>query len=434
MLSLLLIAVFVFSLAACQTGETAGGAPELPPPPPPGAAAEEINLTWTMWDAHLIPYYQVLLDAYKEIAPHVNIELVDLGTAEYETILQTHLIGGAEYDIVKVRGVPSYINKLQHELLMPLDGFISDLSLDMSGFVGFEQQLVWEGSLYTLPIRRDHWVVFYNKDLFDMAGVDYPTNELTVAGFDALIRELGEALPEGYWANLYHWWASVVHLFGILDGTQLVDGVYDWMIPYYEMVIDHQQKGYAPAHADLTVGNIHYSVPWYNGQGAMIHMGSWFIAMKLDALAAGNSVVDNWGIVNFPVPEGVAHGTAPAGFTGLAIGRNSRNAEAAMDFLAFASGPLGAEAMVSVGQFPGMMTDAVVDRIVSLPNFPQDDASRQALQPVAAVLDASVHPLMVQANSIIGTAHTEIMTGNATIEEGIEMINQQFGRDILGLE
>ena len=409
--------------------------PPLTPPPPPGGDADEsVTLTWAMWDAHLIPYYEALIEAYSEIAPHVTIELVDLGTADFETILQTHLIGGADYDLVKVRNAQAYVNKLVHELILPLDGFIAEAGFELSGFGGFDQNLRWEGSLYTLPIRRDHWVIFYNKDLFDKAGVPYPTNYMTTADFDALVREVGGALPDGYWGNLYHWWPSIVHLFGVVGGNTLVDGVYDWKIPYYEMVINHQLEGYAPSHVDLTVGNIHYSVPWYNGEGAMLNMGTWFIAMQLDAYEAGTSVVSNWGIVYYPVPEGIPHGTSPAGFTGLSIGRNSQHPQEAMDFIAFASGPLGAEIMVSVGQFPGMMTDAVVDRIVALDGFPQDAASRQALQPRALELEMPINPHAASANAIIGTAHTEIMTGNATIEEGIEMMNRQIGRDLMGLD
>jgi len=419
--------------------ETAPAQATAPPtaPPPPQAEdeePEEVTLTWAMWDEHLIPYYAALVEAYREVAPHVTIDLVDLGTAEFETIVQTHLIGGADYDIVKVRNMQAYANMLGAGLLLPLDDKIPNTNLDMTGFGGFTDILRPEdGGLYTLPIRRDHWVIFYNKDIFDAAGIAYPTNEMRTSDFDALVRNLGEATPDGVWGNVYHWWPSIVHLFGVVGRNALTDGVYDWKSPFYEMVKSHQQEGHAPSHVDLTVGNIHYSVPWYNAETAMVNMGTWFIAMQMNAYAEGTSEVSNWGIAAYPVPRGVPFGTSPAGFTGIGIGRNSANAQEAMNFIAFASGPAGAGIMVEVGQMPGMMTDDVIDRIVALDGFPQDETSRNALRPTALVPEMPMHPNAAQVNTLIGTAHTEIMTGNATIEDGIEMMNQQIGRDLLGI-
>jgi len=395
--------------------------------------SHEVTLTWTMWDELLIPYYHALIEAYKEIAPHVTIDLIDLGTAEYENILQMHLMSGVEYDIVKVRSMPSYVNKIEANLLMPLDDLIAHTDLNLADFDGFTDILrPKDGLLYTVPIRRDHWVIFYNKDIFDEAGIEYPTNEMRVSDFDALVREVGAATNDGIWGNIYHWWPSTVHVFGLLGTNTLADGVYDWQIPYYEMVLAHQRAGYAPSYVDLTIGNTHYSVLWYSSEGAMLNMGTWFIAMQLNAYREGTSTVSNWGIVSYPVPNDAQLGASAAVFTGLSIGRNSNHSEEAMDFLAFASGPTGAKIMVEVGQMPAMMTDEVVDSIVALDGFPQDANSRAALSPTSLRLEMPMNPLAAEINAIIAATHTEIMVANITIIEGINAMNRQIG-DELGI-
>ena len=34
-----------------------------------------------------------------------------------------------------------------------------------------------DGGLYALPFRTNDWVIYYNKKVFDDAGVAYPTND-----------------------------------------------------------------------------------------------------------------------------------------------------------------------------------------------------------------------------------------------------------------
>ena len=68
-----------------------------------GSTEEEINLKWALWDIDATAYYQPLIDAYTAEHPNVNIEMVDLGSTDYQTVLATHLSGGADdLDIITV--------------------------------------------------------------------------------------------------------------------------------------------------------------------------------------------------------------------------------------------------------------------------------------------------------------------------------------------
>ena len=69
-----------------------------------------------------------------------------------------------------------------------------------------------------MPFRNDFWVLFYNKDLFDAAGVPYPANDLPMEEYDALARQMtsGEGDAKVYGTH-YHTWRSCVSLFSILD-------------------------------------------------------------------------------------------------------------------------------------------------------------------------------------------------------------------------
>ena len=70
-----------------------------------------------------------------------------------------------------------------------------------------------------MPFRSDFWVLYYNKDLFDKAGVEYPSNDLTMEDYDALARKMtsGSGDTKVYGCH-YHTWRSAASLFSILDG------------------------------------------------------------------------------------------------------------------------------------------------------------------------------------------------------------------------
>jgi multiple sugar transport system substrate-binding protein len=284
-----------------------------------------------------------------------------------------------------------------------------------------------DGNLYALPFRSDFWVVFYNKDLFDAAGVDYPTNYMTLDSWAQIIRDVthGEG-TDLVWGNHFHTWASTTTLFGILTGEHTIaDGNYDWLIPIYEVVLALEDGGYVPRRTDLAAGAIHHSATWAAEQIAQVNMGTWFIGTALDQDF-------RWGLAAYPVPNAAHHGNTMGQVTQLAIPRTANHPEEAMDFIAFVAGPQGAEILASVGQFPAFMTDAALDTILAVEGFPQDETSRAALRPRNIFLEMPMHELAAEINAIRNEAHTEIMDRTMTIQQGIEMMNLRIGVELLG--
>ena len=221
-LSLSLAAAMAGSLVACggsQTGETTA-APAADTKAETEAAAEteapaegQKVLKWAMWDKDLTVYYQPLIEAYESAHPDVKVELVDLGSSDYQTVLATQLTGsGSDFDVVTVKDVPGYTTLVNKGVLEPLDEYIAKDGVDLSAFKGLTDQIKVEDKLYELPFRSDFWVVFYNKDIFDAAGVDYPTNDMTFEQYDALARSVTNDMPgqEVYGAHYHTWRSSAV--------------------------------------------------------------------------------------------------------------------------------------------------------------------------------------------------------------------------------
>lgn len=65
-------------------------------------------------------------EAYESSHQGVTIEMVDLGSSDYMTVLATELSGdGSDFDVVTIKDVPGYATPVQKNFILPLDDYIS---------------------------------------------------------------------------------------------------------------------------------------------------------------------------------------------------------------------------------------------------------------------------------------------------------------------
>ena len=442
LLSLTLVAAMMGSLAACGGSGTSATTTAAPAQSQTAgetttttaAAAsptgDEVVLKWAMWDKDLTLYYAPLVAAFEASHAGVKVELVDLGSSDYQTVLATQLTGsGSDFDVVSVKDVPGYTTLVNKGVLEPLDDLIAKDGVDLEAYKGLTDQNQVDGKLYELPFRSDFWLIYYNKDVFDQAGVDYPTNDMTFAQYDELARKLTVDTPgsEVYGAH-FHTWRSAVQLFGILDGKNtIVDGTYDFVKPYYEMVLAEQEDGICQDYATLKTSNLHYSGAFSQGNIAMMNMGSWFIGTLIEKVRTGEYTdCANWGLVKYPHADGVEAGSTLATITCLAIPKNAPNKDLAWEFVKFVSGQEGAEILAAVGNIPAIMTDDIAGMISAIKGFPADENSKEALQTANLYLEMPVHQKSSEMETILNEEHDNIMTGNSTIDEGIAAMNEKI--------
>ena len=423
--AIILIALTVL----CVPAFAGGGQSAAPAPAPAGGVSSNVPVTlkWAMWDYDLTVYYKPLVAAYEAKNPNVKIECVDLGSADYSTVLMTQLSGGADFDVVMIKEVPSYSNLVRQNRLEPLSAFIKSSNINTSLYGGIVEQLTVNNEVYTLPFRRDIYLIYYNKDIFDKAGVPYPSNDMTMAEYDALIRKLtsGSGANKIYGGH-YHTWASQVQNFGLLEGKNtLIDGTYEFLIPFYETALKEQADGVIQDYATLRTSGTHYSGVFFNSQIAMMHQGSWFIATQIDRVKAGEALSKNWGLAKLPHPNGIAAGTSPASITGVSVNRNSRNKQAALEFAKFLSSPDGAAVLANTGTIPAMMTPEVINAISSMQGFPTDAASKEALTVAQTYLEFPLHERVADIQTVLNETHDAIMTKNITLDTGIKQMNDR---------
>ncbi|MDR1209565.1 MAG: extracellular solute-binding protein [Clostridiales bacterium] len=412
---------------AAATTEPASNATEPPAATvePTPDAPEPVQLSWAVWDYDTTPYYKALTDAYSAIHPEVTFNPVDLGSQDYQNMLTTQLSGGADLDVITVKDIPGYANLVNQGFLEPLAGYISSAGIDPAAYGGTLEQITVDGEVYAIPFRSDHWVIFYNKALFDAAGVPYPTNDMTIAQYDELAAQVTSGDGESkVYGEHFHTWRSTRQLWAVLDGQNtIVQGAYEFMKPTYERILKLMDDGVAMDYATVKTTGLHYSAAFYNQQAAMLNMGSWFIPTQIDKVATGESLATEWGIVKYPHPEGVAAGTTLGTITSAGVNPASSKREAALDFVKFISGAEGALVLAGLGQFPAVKTDEVADTIASIDGFPTDDNSKEALKTTKVYLEMPLDKNSAAIETVLNEADDAIMTGSITVDEGIEQMN-----------
>ena len=397
----------------------------------PEATGEAVTLKWAIWDEATTQYWGDIKKAYEDSHPGVTIEMVDLGSTDYMTVLATELSGsGTDFDVVTIKDVPGYATLVQKNSILPLDDYIAADGVDLGKYAGATDQVIVDGKLYELPFRNDFWVIFYNKDLFDEKGVSYPTNDMTFDEYDALAREVTDtSFGSQIYGTHYHTWRSTVQLFGVLDGKHsILDGNYEFTKPYYEMVLNQEKDGVCRTYNDLKTEGLHYSAAFSGGDVAMMNQGSWFIATLITNLASGEYDADlcgNWGIVKYPHAEGVEAGSTLGTITGLSVTSATDTPDEAWEFVKWVSGEEGAAVMASSGNFPAIMTNEVMNLITGMDGFPTDAESKEALNVSNLYLEVPYAENVSEINSVLDSYHGSIMSGEMSIDEGIEAMNTE---------
>lgn len=293
----------------------------------------KVELTMAVWDSDQQPVMEEMGKKYTESHPNVTVKTQLTTWNEYWTKLEAAASGGATADIItmNVLHVEEYARA----------GILQDLTeaeakSDLKVHENFPAPLVEgytvDGKLYGIPKDFDTNAVFYNKEIFDKAGVAYPSADgWTFDEFKATAEALKAALPEDVYAcpvnrnsgqNTYDAtiFANGGYTYNNVDKEsgydlpETIGGVQPWL--------DFVLEGLSPSLE--TMVNIEPDAMFQGGKAAMILAGNYMIPQYKDSLG------DKFAVA----PRPLFNNTKSDIINGLAfsVSANTKHPEEATDF------------------------------------------------------------------------------------------------------
>lgn len=272
-LAALLSAAMVLSMAACGSSDS---------------KEEETKsgdkLTVAIWDSNQQPGIQELLDEWSEQSG-IEAETQVITWNEYWTLLEAGASGGTLPDVFWMHSNQSQ-RYMENGLLLDLTDKIA--ASDKVKLENYYEDIIKlyesDGKQYAVPKDIDTIGLWYNKTMFDEAGVEYPNADWTWEDFYEAAKKLtkadgsqwGYAINTGNNQDSYY---NMIYDYGgyIISDDKKTSGYDDpKTIEAMQLVERMLREGLCP---DLqTVSENGTEVLFQSGKVAMVTQGSWMVA------------------------------------------------------------------------------------------------------------------------------------------------------------
>jgi len=379
-----------------------------------------VTLTMSGWSLATTPEFQTLVTAFKAKEPNVTINIKEYDPNNYESLLLTDMTAKQAPDIIAIKQAKYTTQWATGGQLMDVSDIVAGLP---STVVGAASYLV-NGKSYGVPYRQDSWLLFYDKDLFDKAGVPIPNGQWTWDDYVSTAEQLTTNLKAAGSTALgtyEHTWQSTIQGFAnaqMGDNTNLTgpyfSGDYSYMQPYYTDMLKLQDDGAQVSFNDATTNKLTYQAQFGKQNCAMMLMGSWYIATLVSQQASGDANAFTWGMVPAPQVDSSTF-SMPVTFgdpTGMGINANidPSKLQAAKDFLSFIASQDAATALAGIGITPAMSSDAVTAAVFATAGMPTDAESKTAFQTHKTYPENAPGPDQMNISTVLGNTHTAIMS------------------------
>ena len=299
---------------------------------------EEISgeIRYAFWDTAQQPYFEKCIEKFNEQYPDVKVTLEPSSWDEYWTKLEAGATGGSIADVFWMNG-PNIMKYADGDVLMDISDRIKEDNIDTGKYPEALVELYnVDGKQYAIPKDFDTIGVWYNKKIFDEAGVPYPTDDWTWDDMADIAKQLTRSDGSVYGISAEYETQIAIYNTIFANGGTIVSedkktsgydteatqaGVQCW--------VDMMKDGVSPSEASLeeTKGNVQF----LSGRLGMYWCGSWFLSQVLDS-----DIKDDIDVAPVPSINGkqatVIHGL------GNCIYKDTKNPEAAWKWVEFLSG------------------------------------------------------------------------------------------------
>ncbi|ELA82535.1 TPA: ABC transporter substrate-binding protein [Enterococcus faecium] len=378
-----------------------------------GSSGESANeITVSTWNYETTPEFKALFEAFEK-KTGIKVKAVDIASDDYDTKLTTMLSSGDTTDVLTMKNLLSYSNYALRDQLVDQTERIRELDTAAEGT--YEMYDI-DGKTYALPYRTDFWVLYYNKKMFDDAGIEYPEN-LTWDEYEDLAKKLSKNDGQVYGAYQHIWRSTIQAIAAAQNEANLVEPDYRFMADYYDRALRMQKEGAQMDFGTAKSTKVTYQSQFEEQKAAMMYMGTWYMAGILANKEANKTEVE-WGITAIPQKKKGESVTTFGSPTAFAVNKNSKKQKAAQEFIEFAASEEGAKVLAGVGVVPSYRTDEIDQLYFNLAGMPTDEISKKAFSPDEIKLEFPIDTHGPAIDKILQEEHDLILVGDETPEKG----------------
>ena len=289
-----------------------------------GSKKNELKLA--IWDDIQQPVEQKLIDSFMKANPDIKVKIEFTPWDAYFTKCEAAAQGGELSDVLWM-SIPDFGRFANSGLLMPIDDQVKAAGVDLSIYVDASlKAYTFDGKLYALPRDIDSMGLWYNKKIFDQAGIPYPTDDWKWADLEkaglAIKAKVKGVYPAAFEYYSQNAWQNIINQNGgtILNADKTKS---NWGSPQNIGAIKWMKKlidiGVCPSAEE---GDLNVYEVFQSDKVAMYYAGSWC------ALPFSENEIcrDHIGVVE--MPAGIKDATA-AHSIGYVIFARTKNPEAA---------------------------------------------------------------------------------------------------------
>jgi multiple sugar transport system substrate-binding protein len=349
------IASLGWSIAACGGSSSPGKA----------SADEKVTITYAMWAELSKPAEEKVIAAFEKVNPNITVKIQLTPWDQYWAKLQAATTGGTLADVVWMN--PNHLALYaSNKVLAPISDRIKADHIDMSLY---SQPVVestqWQGKQYAMPRDDSLIALWYNKKLFDAAGVKYPTDtwtwdDATDAANKLTDKKKGQyGIAAGPW-NQSNYYPTIFQAGGkvlsadgkssAIDSPEAAAGLQYW--------VDFISSGAAPSIQHMT--DTDPTIEFFNGKIAMCYLGNWMAGAIAESDAAKDVDVQ-------VLPMGKVRATTELGLS-YGIYAKSKQLDASWKFLNFMSGAEASNIRAGLG-VPTAYKAALPTWVKSFPQY-----------------------------------------------------------------
>lgn len=297
------------------------------------------------------------------------------------TQLDILAMGGGEIDVMPGSDGEQML-RMKNGMYAPLDEFIQRDGIDMEkNFGGILNYASYNGVTYGYPLRSTVEGIWYNKDMFDAAGIEYPDGSWTWDEYKEIAEKLtsgeGDSKVYGTYTHTFNGqWAPVGNE---VSSWYTEDGKCNITADGFKTALERRKEmddaGFQMSFSQIIATKASQASTFLSGKCAMVQAGSWIVQNIKDK----ENYPHDFRIGVAPLPrfdESVdAKNNFSVAATILAIPATSQHKDAAWTFIRYMIED-GAERIAGTGNYPSYKpayNDSLIENFIKDSGLEVDD-------------------------------------------------------------